>query len=761
MSCVKANTTQSFQNGPTSKDSEGPRPLKVRKKLFDLQLPADEYIDFQEGHNLQEYKESDPNSGPENSMKLLHGASASVSRLRGSIGLADLNEPIQVEDEMAPSSVDFLGHTENVETKGIDQHAKPNGGYLGVTGETVHVRDGFLINPSRESKDNTRGQLSRTCEAGSTRGNLSSSTQSPQPDKLRLPSQGMYPSGYNREDMWRDVLRHSLESSNRNRDHSNNSHFEPIPSPSPGSYPFVSSSSFATSWAHSVSSWAKPTSSFAQKSTSNGFYHASASGSSKDVQLHLPSTGLDYLNCSRGDNLASDRSTNHGFGIFPKGSCHAGLKPAIDINLNEVLSKSLQDEIAVPQDLNMTYGKSKPDDHLSALPWLKPKPIHVNCEITKKEEISETRTVKKILGVPIFERCVPENEPSPLASTSASIDCHPEGKIVSNERKNGFIDINVACEPDEQIAEEEPTVEKEKPKTGVSIRDHHVIDLNSCISDCEEDPPAYEIKTASVKITLEIDLEVPVFLESEDDSTLSKENIQDDVHSRSLQNKNEQIQDEVLRNAAETIFAISSSCPKINSDKASLSEALIWFVDAVSSHANELENPSRKESRAKEMDDFEAMTLQIAETKEEDYMPKPFILEIPKMDDDTSANALPTRSRRGQTRRGRQRRDFQRDILPGLTTLSRHEVTEDLQTFGGLMRATGHSWSSGLMRRNGGGRGRRRAVVVENVPSAIASQICTPLMPLEDRSLTGWGKTTRRPRRQRCPAGNIPTIAIT
>ncbi|KAK6133645.1 hypothetical protein DH2020_032555 [Rehmannia glutinosa] len=379
MSCVKANTTQSFQNGPTSKDSEGPRPLKVRKKLFDLQLPADEYIDFQEGHNLQEYKESDPNSGPENSMKLLHGASASVSRLRGSIGLADLNEPIQVEDEMAPSSVDFLGHTENVETKGIDQHAKPNGGYLGVTGETVHPLRTYTFSV-------------------------------------------------------------------------------------PGSYPFVSSSSFATSWAHSVSSWAKPTSSFAQKSTSNGFYHASASGSSKDVQLHLPSTGLDYLNCSRGDNLASDRSTNHGFGIFPKGSCHAGLKPAIDINLNEVLSKSLQDEIAVPQDLNMTYGKSKPDDHLSALPWLKPKPIHVNCEITKKEEISETRTVKKILGVPIFERCVPENEPSPLASTSASIDCHPEGKIVSNERKNGFIDINVACEPDEQIAEEEPTVEKEKPK---------------------------------------------------------------------------------------------------------------------------------------------------------------------------------------------------------------------------------------------------------------------------------------------------------
>ncbi|KAL0420958.1 UNVERIFIED_CONTAM: hypothetical protein Slati_3118700 [Sesamum latifolium] len=101
------------------------------------------------------------------------------------------------------------------------------------------------------------------------------------------------------------------------------------------------------------------------------------------------------------------------------------------------------------------------------------------------------------------------------------------------------------------------------------------------------------------------------------------------------------------------------------------------------------------------------MTLQLQETKEEDYMPTPFVPEVQKVED-TGANTLPTRSRRGQSRRGRQRRDFQRDILPGLASLSRHEVTEDLQTFGGLMRATGHHWTSGLTRRNGSRNGGAR-----------------------------------------------------
>ncbi|KAK4423705.1 hypothetical protein Salat_1953400 [Sesamum alatum] len=117
------------------------------------------------------------------------------SCLRGSTGLADLNEPVEAEETMAPSSVDFLGRTsENAETKSMNQPTKLNAGF--------------------------------------TRANLSSLSQGRQPDKLPLPSHpvqcmpnqghpppaGIYPSGYSREDLWREGLRHGLESSDRSHD---------------------------------------------------------------------------------------------------------------------------------------------------------------------------------------------------------------------------------------------------------------------------------------------------------------------------------------------------------------------------------------------------------------------------------------------------------------------------------------------------------------------------------------------------------------
>ncbi|KAL2457856.1 Uncharacterized protein Fot_56030 [Forsythia ovata] len=75
----------------------------------------------------------------------------------------------------------------------------------------------------------------------------------------------------------------------------------------------------------------------------NGLYHGSALGSKEPV--HLPSSGFDFLKCSRGDNVASERSINLGFETFPKGSNH--------VNLNGVLTKSSSNEYVSLKDLNM------------------------------------------------------------------------------------------------------------------------------------------------------------------------------------------------------------------------------------------------------------------------------------------------------------------------------------------------------------------------------------------------------------------------
>ncbi|XP_022891156.1 uncharacterized protein LOC111406154 isoform X1 [Olea europaea var. sylvestris] len=882
LSCTKGYNMPAghspLQNGCSSKDFEelNLRPTKIRKKLFDLQLPADEYIETEEREKLQDNKISsilsytsneDQKVIPERSMEIFLGASAngktchqkdasgSGSCLRSFSGLADLNVPVQLDEATAPSSADFLGHTSNhgEEIKRISQSTKPNVGFP-------------FLNSFRDSKVNARGLLSHMNEAGPSKGNPNLVTQSFQKDKVTIPSHpaevllnqahhppGLYPTGHSGEVIWRNGLDHGLESSNRNSSCSNYSHLDPaVASHIPDPNPFVHSG-FANSLSHSVPSWAKPTSSLGQKITTlsrsmqpstqsqesfgdkwngsyrlnpgsesdvaicNGFYHGSVSGSKEPV--HLPSSGFDFLKCGRGDNVASERSVNPGFEKFLNGANH--------VNLNGVTTQSSPNEAVSQKYFNMMDRNSAAKDHLSVFPWLGCKtvdkkeaakarklehseilgslqafsnPLHFrsetvrdlnqvftsnislasnDCEIKAKGEIGKTENSQKILGFPIFEILnTPKHESSSL-STSVTLDCPSEGKNVKNEKKNILIDINLACESEEQIDAEELIVENKQHSMGTIIRSQ--IDLNTCITE-DEDPsaPSVASNSANVKVVMEIDLEAPVLPEMEDDIIPGKEDRQNKASLQCTENKAEHVQDEVVRNAAKTIFVISSSCQQIRSEdticylsEASLAESILWFADVVSSCANELKgkDDATIQDLPKEIDDFEAMTLQLTETKEEDYMPKPIVPEILNVEE-MGTTSLPSRSRRGHARRGRQRRDFQRDILPSLASLSRHEVTEDIQIFGGLMRATGHSWNSGLIRRNGtrnsGARGRR-CKLVDTTPAPVESPVCTPLMQklnnvevgLEDRSLTGWGKTTRRPRRQRCPAGNPLIVSLT
>lgn len=407
----------------------------------------------------------------------------------------------------------------------------------------------------------------------------------------------------------------------------------------------------------------------------------------------------------------------------------------------------------------------------------------------KRSEVGAYPSNRKILGFPIFEKShFSKNESSSFISPSVSLPLPSEGEVVENNGKNRVLDMNLPCEPavpdlSNQIMAEN-LVKDKKTDAHVSFFRHN-IDLNSSIGDDETSLVPFTPITY-VKTTAGIDLEAPVVVEPEEDvipgEAAEKQHV---ALLQSPQLKAEHPEDEVMMVAAEAIVAISSSGlhnqfddSTCNPSEASV-DRLNWFVEIVSSCRDDIESKvdvvlSVKDSEDNEeegSDYFEFMTLKLIETQEEDYMPKPLVPENLKLEE-TGATLLPNRARKGQARRGRQRRDFQRDILPGLASLSRHEVTEDLQTFGGLMRATGHMWHSGLTRRsstrNGCGRGRRRSVASSS-PTVPMSSACTPLIQqlnnvevgLEDRSLTGWGKTTRRPRRQRCPAGNHPSIPLT
>jgi len=417
----------------------------------------------------------------------------------------------------------------------------------------------------------------------------------------------------------------------------------------------------------------------------------------------------------------------------------------------------------------------------------------------KRIEVNESSSSKrKILGVPIFGiPHISSKESSSFTSPSVLVPNSSDIELAENNQKKQILDINLPCDASVPELDEQALTEVIVCETGSSTakaNSRNQIDLNLSMNE-EDEAFLTNIPATSLETKVEIDLEAPAIPETEEDAIPEEKKLETpSVSPLGQQGTVEKLQDELMRHAAEAIVVLSSSfCEQVDDVISSPSESpvvdpLSWFVDIVSSCVDDLQKnidnqrgkdgEDNEESSLDGMDYFESMTLKLTETKEEEYMPEPLVPENFKVEE-TGTTSLPTRTRKGPARRGRQRRDFQRDILPGLASLSRHEVTEDLQTFGGLMRATGHAWHSGLNRRssarNGCGRGRRRSqpqvspspppppppvAAIETSNTPLIEQLNNIEVALEDRSLTGWGKTTRRPRRQRFPAGNPPSIRL-
>ncbi|KAL7100961.1 hypothetical protein ACP275_08G027200 [Erythranthe tilingii] len=263
-------------------------------------------------------------------------------------------------------------------------------------------------------------------------------------------------------------------------------------------------------------------------------------------------------------------------------------------------------------------------------------------------------------------------------------------------------------------------------KNGSKANSMHHIDLNMSLDD--EDVAAtsaiYEIATTNAS-----------------PKEASTEKITDISH------------EEHDRIAAEAIIAMSSSSPSsAEVESSSNNNNLEWFAEIISSQHSD------------EMDEFELTTLKLEDTKEEHYHYTPFELyNNPPTDDDNRASSSKS-SQRGQSRRGRQqRKDFQRDVLPGLVTLSRRQVAEDFQTFEELMKGEqGGNWQLRLSQRgsvrNGRGRKRLNTTTCSGAKTVCSTEmdrpVCEmerPVCGIEERNgLSGWGKRTRRLPRQRC-----------
>jgi hypothetical protein len=300
----------------------------------------------------------------------------------------------------------------------------------------------------------------------------------------------------------------------------------------------------------------------------------------------------------------------------------------------------------------------------------------------------------------------------------------------------------------------------------ISASTRNFIDLNDDVpneDNSEESVVSHECQVASLQNSQSkqrpfvIDLEVPA-CEEGSTWTFHQECTRPAVHDAYQEVDESSVT--TAADAAESIIAMSMDVP-VTAEVPD--DMLQWFaglaISSINDHAGQVEG-CINDSSDEGLDSFESLTLKLEETKIDEYWSRPLAPEFSNDEQTVSTAHLLTKPRRGQQRRRRQKRDFQKDILPGLSSLSRPEIIEDVQLLEGLVQASGGSWESSLTRRGRyGGRTRGRKPC-KNVNVAVEEevQVIAPAKPPgtgdlegDDKGMFGWGRTTRRCRRMRCP----------
>nr|KYP37903.1 hypothetical protein KK1_040885 [Cajanus cajan] len=717
-------------NGSSSKDVEilGFRPSKVRRKMFDLHLPADEYIDTEENENPGDEKIrgttqflSDINCKPDKGgdVKLFCGnggktsSQEDISRpeqsLRSGNGLADLNEPVHVEETNDVAYVPNQNHNPyQGATECSDLSSKHKSRFFGLSKEDLlnshHGTDSWARNNGYLENDRSGKMWISSIESGQAKSNLKPFPQVLKHEQSLLSSQTMqdalgkvheptsnYLTNRSRADLLREKTASGLDISERD-EYSANKHPESVVSSHRHGLFAIAPSSDLASFR-------------CEASGKNGFYAGTSSGS-KELSMNISS--ISYL--------SPDNDCKRFPEYFNNGSANCYKSSNLNSNCN---------------DMNATPGLCSSD--------IEP----------RRTEVSESSGKRKILGVPIFDiPHISAKESSSLTSPSVSVPNPSDVELVENNQKKQILDINLPCDATVPDLEEQAVTEIIVCETGsstIKANSRNQIDLNLSMS--EDETFLTTTHATYLETKAGIDLEAPAVPEIEEDAIPEEKKLESpSVSPLGSQDTVEKLQNELMRHAAEAIVVLSSCCQKVDDmiscpSESTVVDPLSWFADIVSSgvddpqkqtdNLGEKDGDNNEESSPEGMDYFESMTLKLTETKEEDYMPQPLVPENFKVEE-TGTTSLPPRTRKGPARRGRQRRDFQRDILPGLASLSRHEVTPSPPP----------------------------PVATTETSTPLIQQLNSIEVGLEDRSLTGWGKTPRRPRRQRCPAGNPPSIRL-
>ncbi|XP_062202997.1 uncharacterized protein LOC133905269 [Phragmites australis] len=215
------------------------------------------------------------------------------------------------------------------------------------------------------------------------------------------------------------------------------------------------------------------------------------------------------------------------------------------------------------------------------------------------------------------------------------------------------------------------------------------------------------------------------------------------------------LRDSLAITAAESLVGMCNDVVQPGSPQL---DTLHWFADLATSKENTMFDIDSD-------DDFEALTLKLQETKSFEFHSTPKTQEVNSNDGQCSAALLlVTRPRRGKARGRPQKKNFRKGVLPGLASLPKHVVSEDLHTLG-RSKPVIPAKRGGRNVRQPRGRRRARSVAVTMEEAEVSPPpVPPPLVPADldadGLGITKWGRTTRRCRRPRCPPANNASLRV-
>jgi len=492
---------------------------------------------------------------------------------------------------------------------------------------------------------------------------------------------------------------------------------------------------------------------------------------SRSNLLDLPSISTDDANCC--DNRGS--SAGHELRKCVKDSEY--VETHKNINLNIMPVGFPETKAAEFQSIRISGEYDKFQD--SRLPWLKEKPVPKE---KPNDECQASTPIDSSFLNPLKSGCIHSDlelnkvQRSDLCrDKTLAIDLNGKpqtSKVVQSLSKNHWIEeikkisiVNSPPDMGEQACASEHLMKNEKkPKHSSGI-----LDLNSCTNEDENMP-------------VDIDLQAPASPENKECSPPRGESDENQLEMLQLagqEQEDPEAREEQTRTAAEALISISGAVTYNGiqmkngpSSEPSLGSSLHWFAGIVSTVVDHAEYEVKEDFNCtiKDLEDFlpadfdyfEFMSLNLSDTKDLDYCH----YKSSDQNEQEGGSTSPSQPRKCRTNRRRRGNDFQSDILPSLASLSRYEVTEDLQTIGGLVEAARRTPpATGCLRtasRNVVVRGKKRSCgSSSNITDLLLNlkevNIDTEIA-IEKMGYISWGKICRKPRGKRFPSSKSHLI---